>query len=329
MRQLHFLVQEYFRRMLTTSARLLELLAQLQLPADNSGPALARRYGVSVRTVRNDVAALRELGYPVEGRPGVAGGYRLGAGTRLPPLLLDEEEAVAIGLGLTIAANSGIEDAAGASLRALVKFLGMLPAPLRRRLEALTTAAGSVPGQVVPVAATTLEAIAAAVRDSTRVRFEYQGRTGVSHREAEPYRLLLRGGRWYLLAWDIARDDWRSFRVDRMRLKTPGGRRFTTRAAPEGGFEAFLTRAIETMSWADRYRVRLSVPADHARARAPLSVQVEPDGPDACIVTVGSESPAAVARYLSWWEAPFEVLDSPELLAEVRVLAERYGRAAR
>ena len=315
--------------MLTTSARLLQLLTQLQIPGDNSGPALARRFGVSVRTVRSDIATLRELGYPISGSPGVAGGYRLGAGTRLPPLQLDDDEAVAIALGLTIAANAGIEDSAEAAMRALSKLMGMLPSPLRIRLEALTGSASSIPGSVVPVAGDILEAIARAIQARTRVRFEYRTAhdTG-SHREAEPYRLVLRGGRWYLLGWDVERDDWRTFRVDRMRVKTPGGRRFVARPAPEGGFEAQLLRAIETVSWTRRYRVRLRAPIDYVRARAPISVDVEPDGDDACIVTVGSSSAAAVARYLSWWEAPFEVLDSPELLEEIRLLARRYAEAA-
>ncbi len=316
--------------MLTTSARLLRLLAALQVPGDHTGPSLADELGVSVRTVRNDVATLRELGYPVGASPGVAGGYRLGSGSRLPPLLLDDDEAMAVTLGLILAASHGLSDTAESSMRAFSKVVAQLPSRLRPRLEALAGVMVNAPLGSPAVATDSLPPIAAAIHAREQLRFTYRDASGSeTHREVEPYRLVLRGARWYLLGWDVGRDDWRTFRVDRLRVKVPNGRRFRPRPDPEGGFEGFVVRALETASWQQRYRVRLLAPAAVIRGRAPASVEIEPDGEDACVVTVGSDSAAMVAKYLAWWDAPFEVLDSPELLAEVRLLAQRYADASR
>jgi predicted DNA-binding transcriptional regulator YafY len=315
---------------LTSSARLLRLLAQLQVPGDHTGPSLAAELGVSVRTLRNDVATLRELGYPVGASPGVAGGYRLGSGSRLPPLLLDDEEAMAVTLGLILAASHGLSDTETSSMRAFSKVVALLPSRLRPRLQSLAAATSSAPLGSPSVATDALPPIAAAIHGREQLRFGYRDASDAeSHREVEPYRLVLRGARWYLLGWDVGRDDWRLFRVDRVRVKVPNGRRFPPRAEPEGGFEDFIVRALETVHWRSRYRVRLLASADVIRERAPVSIEVEPDGEHACVVTVGSDSAAMVAKYLAWWDAPFEVLDSPELLAEVRLLAQRYADASR
>ena len=315
---------------LTTSARLFRLLSQLLLPGTHSGPALAERLGVSSRTLRSDVATLRDLGYPVQAVSGAGGGYRLGAGSRLPPLLLDDDETVAVALGLALSATHSISDTSDAAMRALSKIIAMLPARLRPRLATLASATGGAGMGATAISSESLQTIAATVQSRERLRFEYRAADRTeSHREVEPYRIVLRAGRWYLVGWDADRDDWRTFRIDRMRIKTPNGRRFSGRAEPTGGFEAFLTRSIETAAWQNIYRVRLEAPAVAIRRRAPISVQVEPDGDHACIVTVGSDNAAAVARYLSWWEVPFAVLDSPpELLDEVRLLAKRYCSAA-
>jgi predicted DNA-binding transcriptional regulator YafY len=314
---------------LTTSARLLRLLSQLQVPGVHSGEALASELGVSTRTVRSDIAALRELGYRIDAAPGVAGGYQLGSGKRLPPLLLDDDEAVAIALGLTSSAALAGSDIATASMRALSKIIAMLPSRLRPRLALLAHTAVAIPLSTTPVASEDLQAIAAAIQRREHLRFTYSATSGnETQREVEPYRLALRAGRWYLLAWDPRRDGWRTFRVDRMRLKTPNGRRFVGRVEPPEGFDAYLVKHVESATWQRRYRVRLAAPATVIRERAPKAVEVTADGPAACIVTVGSDSAAAVARYLSWWEAPFTVLDSAELKTEVRLLAERYAQAA-
>ena len=315
--------------MLTTSARLLRLLSQLQVPGLHTGRALADQLGVSPRTVRADIATLRELGYPVAAVPGAAGGYRLGNGNRLPPLLLDDDEAVAVVVGLTGSATHALTRTADASMRALTKIVAMLPARLRPRLAALSAVASSVSTGRTTVGIDILQGIAVATRAREHLRFLYTDATGAqAHREVEPHRIVLRAGRWYLVGWDPTAADWRTFRVDRMRVKTPNGPRFAERAAPEDGFEGYLVRSIQTAPWQQLYRVRLHAPAETIQRRAPLAVKVEPDGKEACIVTVGSETAASVARYLSWWEVPFEVLDSPELRSEVALLAERYTSAA-
>ena len=307
--------------MLTTSARVLRLLSQLQIPGRHTGPALADQLGVSPRTVRADIATLRDLGYPVSAVPGAAGGYRLGHGNRLPPLLLDDDEAVAVVAGLT-----GADDA---STRALTKIVAMLPARLRPRLAALSAVASSAPTGDPTVGMDVLQVIAAAAQAREHLRFGYADASGAqTHREVEPHRIVRRAGHWYLVGWDPAKAGWRTFRVDRLRIKTPNGRRYAERAAPPDGFEEYLVRSIQTAPWKQVYRVRLHAPAETVRRRAPLAVRVEPDGEKACVVTVGSETAASVARYLSWWEVPFEVLDSPELRREVALLAQRYASAA-
>jgi predicted DNA-binding transcriptional regulator YafY len=315
---------------LTTSARLFRLLSHLQVPGVHSGEALASELGVSARTLRSDIASLRELGYRIDAAPGVAGGYQLGSGKRLPPLLLDDDEVVAIALGLTSSAALAGSDVAAASMRALSKIIAMLPSRLRPRLTTLAQTAVALPSRHTPVASETLQAIAAAIQRREQLRFTYAAGSGAeTERTVEPYRLVLRSGRWYLLAWDPMRDDWRTFRADRAGLKTPTGRHFVARAEPPEGFDAYLIKHIESATWQQRYRVSLAAPAEVIRERAPMSVEVTADGPDSCIVTVGSDSVAAVARYLSWWEVPFTVLDSDELKAEVQLLADRYAQAAR
>ncbi|WP_250032890.1 helix-turn-helix transcriptional regulator [Paractinoplanes maris] len=315
--------------MLTTSARVLRLLSRLQVPGRHPGPALAEQLGVSPRTVRADIATLRELGYPVTAVPGAAGGYRLATGNRLPPLVLDDDEAAAVVVGLTSSATHAVAGTADASMRALTKVVAMLPARLRPRLASLSAVTSGVSTGRTTVEIDVLHGIAAATQAREQIRFLYTNATGEqAHREVEPHRIVLRAGRWYLVGWDPAKAGWRTFRVDRMRVKTPNGRRFAERAGPADGFEEYLTRSIQTASWQQLYRVRLHAPAETIRRRAPLAVRVEPDGDQACVVTVGSDSAASVARYLSWWEVPFEVLDSPELRSEVALLAERYTSAA-
>jgi predicted DNA-binding transcriptional regulator YafY len=237
---------------------------------------------------------------------------------------------MAVTLGLILAASHGLSDTETSSMRAFSKVVALLPSRLRPRLESLAGATLNAPLGSPSVATDMLPPIAAAIHAREQLRFSYRDASGNdSHREVDPYRLVLRGARWYLLGWDLGRDDWRTFRVDRLRVKVPNGRRFRPRPDPEGGFEAFIVRALETASWQQRYRVRLLASADVIRERAPASVEIEPDGEHACVVTVGSDDAAMVAKYLAWWDAPFEVLDSPELLAEVRLLAQRYADASR
>jgi predicted DNA-binding transcriptional regulator YafY len=319
--------------MLETSARLLRLLSLLQSRRDWTGPQLAERLGVTTRTVRNDVERLRSLGYPVHAVGGVGGGYRLGVGAALPPLLLDDDEAVAVAIGLRTAASgtvAGIEDS---SVRALAKLERLLPSRLRHRVSALAGALLALPNagpNARPsVDADTLTAIAAACQNHERLRFAYEthgGKGGI--RDTEPHRLIHFRRRWYVLAWDVDRHDWRTFRVDRIELRPPTGPRFTPREVPA---EATVVRRLDTAMW--RYRVRVTVHAPAARVaeRLPAAIAVEPVDGHTCVIDVGSDSPHWLALYLGMLDEDFEVDESaaPELADHLRLLAARYTRATR
>lgn len=216
--------------MLETSARLLRLLSLLQAHREWSGPDLADRLGVTPRTIRRDVDRLRELGYPVNASPGTGGGYQLGAGAELPPLLLDDDEAVAVAVGLRTAAGQGIEGIGETSVSALAKLEQVLPNRLRRRVGALN--AFTVPmlrdPQPSAVDPGVLTELANACRDRERLRFDYRDHGGSpTRRTVEPHRLVCTERRWYLVAWDVDRDDWRTFRADRITPRPPHGPRFT------------------------------------------------------------------------------------------------------
>ncbi|WP_318306998.1 helix-turn-helix transcriptional regulator [Amycolatopsis solani] len=313
--------------MLQTSARLLRLLSLLETRRDWTGADLAERLGVTTRTVRTDVGKLRELGYPVEAAPGVQGGYRLGAGAHLPPLLLDDDEAVAVAVGLRTA--TGVSGIAETSVRALAKLEQVLPSRLRHRVQALQAATVAVPGAGPAVDAGVLTAISAAIRASERLRFDYTSHhREASRRDVEPHRLVSWGRRWYLVAWDTARDDWRTFRVDRMTPKVPNGPRFAPRDPPEGDVAQFVQRSAGAATWRFHARVRLHAPAEHVRARLPIAVDVTPDGPDHCVAEVGSDNAQTLGLYLGMLEVDFEVLDAPELAAELAKTGERFLRAA-
>ena len=256
--------------MTTTSSRLLELLALLQARRDWSGAELADRLAVSARTVRRDVERLRDLGYPVESATGPAGGYRLRAGTAMPPLLLDDDEAIAIAVGLRTAARASVSGIEETAVRALVKLEQVLPAHLRRRVAALgaVTTVPAVGGPTVdPRHLTT---IAAACRDAERLRFAYRSRDGAdSRREVEPHALVNLGRRWYLVAWDRAREDWRTFRVDRLARPASTGVRFAPRELPARDAAAYVEQRITGSP--NRYEARLTLhaAADEIAARVP------------------------------------------------------------
>ncbi len=313
--------------MLETSARLLRLLSLLQARRDWTGGELADRLGVTTRTVRNDVDRLRRLGYPVEARPGATGGYRLGSGGTLPPLLLDDDEAVAVAIGLRTATNGGgIEET---SLRALAKLQQVLPSRLRRRVGAFQTSTLSVPSRGPRVDLDVLTMIASACRDHERLRFDYRTHSGAAgRRSVEPYRLVSDRQRWYLVAWDLDRDDWRTFRVDRMDPLTPAGPRFTPRPLPpDEEITARVARGAGAATWRYRARVIVHAPAEHVRTRLPIPVDVEPLGTDRCAFEPGSDHPEMLALYLGMLGADFEIADSPELVTALGVLASRFQRA--
>jgi len=316
--------------MLQTSARLLRLLSLLQARRDWSGPELADRLGVTARTVRNDVGRLRSLGYPVHATPGVAGGYRLGAGAALPPLLLDDDEAVAVAVGLRVAANGTVTGIEETSVRALAKLEQVLPSRLRYRVNALQAYTVPVAGSGGPtVDAHVLTAIAGACRDRERLRFDYRDHDGaVSVRAVEPHRLVHIRGRWYLVAWDVDRDGWRTFRVDRVEPRTPTGPRFAPREPPEGDFATYVSKGVESALWRLRARVRLHVPADAVAGRLPVSVGIEAVDEHTCVMVAGADTPHMLAHYIGLLDVDFEIIEPAELADHVRKLADRYARAA-
>src|SRR5438445_11663972 len=231
--------------MTQTSSRLLKLLSLLQARRDWPGNELAERLEVSGRTIRRDVERLRELGYPVESLTGPAGGYRLRAGSALPPLLLDDEEAIAIAVGLRTAARASVTGIEETAVRALVKLEQVLPAHLRRRVGALGSATFTLPMSGPTVDPQHLTAIAAASRVSECLRFGYRRRDGTdSRREVEPHSLVNLGRRWYLVAWDRGREDWRTFRVDRLARPASTGVRFVSRELPAKDAAAFVNNSI-------------------------------------------------------------------------------------
>ncbi|WP_185050743.1 helix-turn-helix transcriptional regulator [Thermocatellispora tengchongensis] len=310
--------------MLETSVRLLRLLSLLQSRPEWPGPELAERLGVTTRTVRNDIERLRILGYRIHSTTGTAGGYRLGAGAALPPLILDDEEAVAVAVSLRAAASGTVAGIEETSLRALAKLQQMLPSRLRHRIDALGAATVSVAGRGPTVEAATLTAVAAAIRDREQLRFDYEGHDGtVGLRRAEPHRLVYTGRRWYLLAWDTGREDWRTFRADRIRLRTPNGPRFTPRQPPDDA-ATHVVRGVGAAAWPYQARVRLHAPPERlAEVLPPTAGLLHEDG----VLETGGESLHNLAAFLGTLGVPFTVLDPPELRELLHSLAERYAGA--
>ena len=312
-----------------TSTRLLRLLAMLQARRDWSGQDLASRLEVSTRTIRTDIERLRELGYPVEATPGVGGGYRLGHGTTMPPLLLDDEEAVAVAVALRTTAGAGVTGIEEASLRTLVKLEQLLPSRLRHRIDAMRAATVSVPGAGPTVDSAVLSAIAGAIRASERLRFDYVDHNGrETRRITEPQRLVVWGRRWYLLAWDVDRADWRTFRVDRIKPKIPTGPRFKPRPLTDEDAASYVQRSAGSATWRYRARIRIHAPLDEVRPLLPLAVDVSSDGPDRCIIQAGSDTPHQLALYIGLLDTDFEILEPSDLAEAFVRLAERYHRAA-
>jgi predicted DNA-binding transcriptional regulator YafY len=312
-----------------TSERLLKLLGLLQARPDWTGPELAERLAVTDRTVRNDVERLRRLGYPVHASPGVGGGYRLGAGAALPPLLLDDEEAVAVAVGLRTAAGGAVAGIEESSLQALAKLEQVLPSRLRHRVNALHSTMSTIRGDGPTVDPAVLTAIAAATRDRERLRFDYRRHDGSDAvRDVEPHRVVSWGRRWYLVAWDAGKQDWRTFRVDRMRPRVPTGPRFVPRRVPGGDVTAYVEKTVGQATWQYRARVLLHAPEAAVAARLPPAVELEPVDERTCIATAGADDPYLLALYLGMLDVDFDVIDAPELAEELRKLAGRYARAA-
>lgn len=314
--------------MLETSARLLELLSLLQLKRDWTSSELAGRLDVSTRTVRADIGKLRSLGYPVDARPGVAGGYRLIAGTAMPPLLLDDDEAVAVAVGLGAVATRGI-GVEETSLTALAKLEQVLPSRLRRRVEAVREATSAVPGAEPPLDLPVLGGVAAAIRGHERLRFGYTKPGGSeAARHAEPQRLVSWGPLWYLLAWDLDRDDWRVFRVDRMALHPPTGARFAPRVIPEDKVVEYVVGRVSKGSWKYCARILVHAPAAEVAAKIQIPVDIEAVDESTCRVVLGADDADQLALWIAQLDVDIEVIEGDELAVAFDRLATRFRREA-
>lgn len=257
--------------MAETTQRVLRLLSLFESRAVWGGPELAERLGVTERTVRRDVDRLRDLGYPVEAERGAGGGYRLGAGRRLPPLLLDDDEAVAVAVSLRLAATGSVAALAEPAMRTMTKLDQVLPPRLRGEVAAVAEATVALPGMAAPVDADVLMTLARAARDRVRVRFGYAARGGTdTSRDVEPYRLVTTGRRWYLLAYDPARADWRTFRLDRMAQVTASTFRFAARPTPDAA--TFVRDAVTKAPYAHLVTVRYDAPEAAVRDRISATV---------------------------------------------------------
>ena len=319
--------------MVQTSARLLALLSLLQVRREWTGQELADRLEVGARTIRRDVEKLRSLGYPVEAAPGVAGGYRLGAGGELPPLLLDDAEAIAVAVGLRTAASGSIAGIEETSVRALAKLEQVLPARLRRRVSALSDATSAFGGEGPRIDADVLATIAGACRDGMRLRFAYVAKDDTaSKRNIEPCAAVYSGHRWYLVAFDLDRDDWRTFRIDRIRGRVRPGGRGRRRTVPGGDAAAYVKRQLRTSgddAAAIPGRIRLGVPAATAGRRIPERyATIEPDGEHACIVSTRGAWSGNFLVWMAMLDEPMQVLGPPELVEAARALVARLGAAA-
>jgi predicted DNA-binding transcriptional regulator YafY len=317
--------------MIETSSRLLELLSLLQGRRDWPGTELAERLEVSGRTVRRDIERLRQLGYPVESLTGPAGGYRLRAGTAMPPLLLDDDEALAIAVGLRTAAGASVTGIEEPAVRALVKLEQVLPSHLRRRVAALGSATITVPVGGPTVDPQHLSVIAAACRDSECLRFAYRSRDGAdTRREVEPHSLVNHGRRWYLVAWDRRRDAWRTFRVDRLSRPAPAGARFTQRKLPAKDAAAYVRRSIAEKPNRFDAVVTLHAPLEEVAKGVPAHWgAIESIDADTCRYTTGDDDLRWLALRIAMLGVDFDVEDPPELIEHLRALAGRLSRAVR
>lgn len=314
--------------MATTSARLLRLLSLLQSRPYWSGPELAGRLDVTVRTVRRDVARLRDLGYPVDAAPGEGGGYRLGTGGALPPLLLEDEEATAVAVALGASTGGAVRGIEEPALAALAKLDRLLPPRLRSRVDALRAATITLAPPVDAVDADVLVALAQACDGHERVAVAYRDRDGrPSERRLEPYRLVATGRRWYLVAHDLDAEDWRTFRVDRVDTARRTGHRFVPDPAPPDA-AAMVAKAITTAPY--RYQATLAfkgtTPAVLRRMVPPtVGVVREVDG--GCVLTTGANDLGSLAGHLVALGLDFEVTDPPELRRHLRTVAVRLRKA--
>ncbi|WP_039939192.1 helix-turn-helix transcriptional regulator [Streptomyces himastatinicus] len=311
-----------------TTERVLRLLALLQRRASWTAAELSAELGVTDRSVRRDVERLRALGYPVHAAPGVGGGYQLGAGTRLPPLLLDDEEAIATAVSLRLASGGTVAGAGEAALRALAKLDQVMPPRLRAEVRAVHGATETLVGPGVEIDAELLVTLARACRDAVRVRFRYAARGGDEReRTVEPVRMVTTGRRWYLMAWDTDRDDWRTFRLDRMREATATTWRFRPREHPDP--VAYVQQSVTGAPYRYVARVRLHAPPARVRELVPPQVgRVEDDGDGWCVLVAGGDDLDWLAVHVARLGFEAQILDPPELREAATRLAHRIAAMA-
>ncbi|MBF6217222.1 WYL domain-containing protein [Nocardia abscessus] len=319
--------------MASTTTRLLRLLALLQDRA-YTGRELAERLGVTDRTLRHDIQRLRELGYPVHATRGAIGGYRLGRGTTMPPLLLDDDEAVAVAVAVGLAedGSTGIADIAEHVTKALGKLDQILPKRLQRKVSALREATAIGPATTgsrepdAPVPAAVLTTLAGAIRDGATVRIAEAG--AGSSVEIEPYRLINWQRRWYLVAYSLADHSWRAIALAAVLRAEPSSRRFAARSLPDDDLVAFVMRHIATTGWKVQARVTVLAPAETVVARInPAVGVVEAVDADTCVLYTGADALETIAIYLSMLMMDFRVDGPPELVAHIRTLGRRYTAA--
>ncbi|TCN55981.1 putative DNA-binding transcriptional regulator YafY [Rhodococcus sp. SMB37] len=305
-----------------TTERVLTLLGLLQQRQVWTGPELADRLGVTPRTVRRDVERLRNLGYPVHASKGIGGGYQLGPGQDLPPLLLDDEEAIVTAVALLAGAGGAIASGGDAALRALTKLDQVLPARLRHEVRALSVSVESFGGGRDPVDPEALMTLARACRDEVEIGFDYRS----TPRRIEPYRLVASDRRWYLLAYDLDRDDWRSFRVDRMSAVTLRTWRFRPRAAPDAA--TYVQEGVASRVYRQQARFLVRAPAETVRSQIPASAAVvKPRDRDTCELISGADNLDIVLWHVLTLGHEFDVLEPPELAARCAELGEKLTAA--
>ncbi|TDC23246.1 helix-turn-helix transcriptional regulator [Kribbella albertanoniae] len=315
--------------MSTMPGRLFRLLSLLQSRREWSGHELAERLGVTERTVRRDVERLRALDYPVTGTTGAAGGYRLGSGTTLPPLLLDDDEAIAVALGLVSAGTGGLAGIADSSMSALAKLTQVLPARLRPQLAAMGSAE-AIPRSGIPqVDPDALATLARCCRNHEVVAFDYVNRQDVSsRRRVEPHQLLTVSWHWYLLAFDPAREDWRFFRVDRIADVSPALHRFVPRTLPAGDAASYLVESFTSAPYRHRVRLTVQLPADEVSASIHWfnPGRVAPAGDSACVVEFAVETPSLLLQLVAGIVALGADFTVDEASAETAALIADVGR---
>jgi predicted DNA-binding transcriptional regulator YafY len=316
--------------MLQTSARLLRLLTMLQARRSWTGPDLSERLEVTARTLRRDVDRLRSLGYPVHSTSGTAGGYRLGAGASLPPLMLEDDEGIAVALALQIAAGgtiAGIEDAAQ---RALAKLEQVLPNRLRRRIKSLRSSIVRLSDGGPTVDLSAVAALASACEAQTEIGFDYSDRNAkLSQRWVEPHRLVHTERRWYLVAWDKARTDWRTFRVDRIQLPLQTGAPFASRSSPDDDVGAYVSRSLSMAMYRFQVRALLRASVDEVRGRiSEAAGQVEAVDDRSCRLHTGGQSLDSVLVWLACTGFEFVIEHPPELVDHLQLIAARLGLLA-